>query len=279
MSAESKIVLGTVQFGLQYGVNSAGRPDEPSVREILSEALRGGITTLDTSSAYGDAEAVLGRCMPPDRPFRIVSKYPKGETGVGVMFRGTLARLGVDTLYGYLLHHFEVYRQDPSVRESFLALKEAGLVQKIGFSLYNPEELETILGRGDRFDLLQVPFNLFDRKFLPYMEELHRRGVEIHVRSTFLQGLFFMDRDALPEKLRPLRKYLLALDDYARQTGLDIAQLALNYNLQQPCIDGVLIGVDNAAQLKANLSAVADVPVSLDLDIREQELLNPVNWK
>ena len=79
-------------------------------------------------------------------------------------------------------------------------------------------------------------------------------------------------------KLRPLRKYLLALDDYARQTGLDIAQLALNYNLQQPCIDGVLIGVDNAAQLKANLSAVADVPVSLDLDIREQELLNPVNW-
>ena len=134
------------------------------------------------------------------------------------------------------------------------------------------------IGQG-RFDLLQVPFNLFDRKFLPYMEELHRRGVEIHVRSTFLQGLFFMDRDALPEKLRPLRKYLLALDDYARQTGLDIAQLALNYNLQQPCIDGVLIGVDNVAQLKANLSAVADVPVSLDLDIREQELLNPVNWK
>lgn len=278
MSAAHKIVLGTVQFGLQYGVNSAGRPGEASVREILGEALRGGITTLDTSSAYGDAEAVLGRCMPPERPFRIVSKYPKGETPVEEMFRSTLSRLGVDCLYGYLLHHFDVYRQDPSVWEAFLALKESGRVQKIGFSLYDPQELEFILARGDRFDLLQVPFNLFDRKFLPYMEDLHRRGVEIHVRSTFLQGLFFMDREALPAKLLPLRKYLLQLDDYARETGLSIAELALNYNLQQPCIDGVLIGVDNVAQLRTNLDAVTDTPVTLDLAIREQALLNPVNW-
>lgn len=271
-----KLVLGTVQFGLQYGVNSAGRPSEDAVRDILSAAKAGGIDTLDTSSAYGESEEVLGRCI--RNPFRIISKYPKGETPVKEMFAGSLCRLGVEKLYGYLLHHFEVYRNNPAVWEDFMALKEAGKVQKIGFSLYEPWELEVILGNGIPFDLLQFPYNIFDRKFLPYLPELKSRGVEIHVRSTFLQGLFFKDRNALPAKLQPMKKYLLQLDSYARESGLSVAQVALNANLQNPYIDGVLIGVDNVEQLQGNLQAVIHKPVSLEIDVKEQELLNPVNW-
>ena len=278
MSPSSKIVLGTAQFGLQYGVNSAGRPTEPIVRDILAEALEGGITTLDTSSAYGNAEEILGRCMPAGAPFRIVSKYPKGSGPVRDCFEASLARLGVKGLYGYLLHHFELVRDNPSLWEDFVALKESGRVQKIGFSLYLPEELDFILDAGVPFDLLQVPFNLFDRKFLPYMEELHGRGVEIHVRSTFLQGLFFKDREALPPRLQPLRKYLLQLDDYARESGLGISEIALNHNLQNPYVDGVLMGVDNVAQLHSDLQSVVDTPIDLEVEVAEQELLNPVNW-
>lgn len=272
-----KLVLGTVQFGLQYGVNSAGRPGEDAVRDILAAARAGGIGTLDTSSAYGNAEEVLGRCI--QAPFNIVSKYPKGETPVKEMFEGSLQRLGVDKLYGYLLHHFEVFRTRPAVWEDFQALKADGKVAKIGFSLYDPSELEFILEQDAPFDLLQIPYNILDRKFLPYMKELHGKGVEIHVRSTFLQGLFFMDRSRLPEKLQPLRPYLLELDAYAREKGLSVAEVALNANLQNPYIDGVLIGVDNLSQLQANLQSVKDVPVALDIDVKEKELLNPVNWK
>ena len=271
-----KLVLGTVQFGLQYGVNSAGRPAEAAVKDILAEAWAGGIDTLDTSSAYGNSEEILGRCV--RNPFKLVSKYPKGETPVGEMFEASLARLGVDRLYGYLLHHFQVYRDNPAVWEDFLALKDAGKVERIGFSLYDPSELEFILENDTPFDLLQFPFNLFDRKFLPYMEALHRKGVEIHVRSTFLQGLFFKDRNALPAKLQPLRRYLLQLDDFARESGLSIGEIALNYNLQNPYIDGVLIGVDNLEQLRSNLRSVKSTPVALDIDVAETELLNPVNW-
>lgn len=271
-----KLVLGTVQFGLQYGVNSAGRPAEDAVQDILSAAWAGGIDTLDTSSAYGNAEEVLGHCV--RNPFRMVSKYPKGETSVRACFERSLQRLGAARLYGYLLHHFEVYRDHPAVWDDFVALKEAGKVQRIGFSLYEPSELETLLKDEVSFDLLQFPFNLFDRKFQPYMEELHARGVEIHVRSTFLQGLFFKDRNHLPDKLQPLKKYLLQLDDYARETGLSVSELALNANLQHPCIDGVLIGVDNLSQLEANLASVRDVPVCLEIEVAEKELLNPVNW-
>lgn len=271
-----KLVLGTVQFGLQYGVNSAGRPSEDTVRDILSAAWEGGIDTLDTSSAYGNAEEVLGRCV--TQPFKQVSKYPKGDIPVRESFEGSLRRLGTDRLYGYLLHHFELYRACPDIWEDFLALKEAGKVQKIGFSLYEPSELELILENGVPFDLLQFPFNLFDRKFQPYMEQLHRQGVEIHVRSTFLQGLFFKDRGTLPERLLPLRKYLLELDAYARESGLGVGEIALNYNLQHPFIDGVLVGVDNLEQLQGNLRSVRSESIQLDIHVLEQELLNPVNW-
>lgn len=274
----NKLVLGTVQFGLQYGVNSAGRPSEEVVKNILEEAAKGGITTLDTSSAYGNSEQILGECVTHSENFKIVSKYPKSETSVVEMFNCSLNRLRVNHLYGYLLHHFEVYKNNPKIWEDFVALKESGKVQKIGFSLYSPEELEPILKEGSPFDLIQIPFNIFDRKFLPYMKELHENGVEIHVRSTFLQGLFFKDRNALPEKLQPLKKYLLQLDDFSKETGLSISEITLNYNQQNPYIDGVLIGVDNVAQLQTNLASIKEVPIDFEIEIKEQDLLNPVNW-
>lgn len=273
-----KLVLGTVQFGLQYGVNSAGRPSEEAVKCILAAASKGGINTLDTSSAYGNSEEILGECTTPEEGFKIVSKYPKGGAPVGEMFNGSLQRLKVEKLYGYLLHHFEVYKNNPKVWDEFLALKESGKVQKIGFSLYSPEELQFILDNKSPFDLIQVPFNIFDKKFLPLMKEVHEKGVEIHVRSTFLQGLFFKDRDALPEKLKPMKKYLLQLDEYSKQSGLSISEIALNYNLQNPYIDGVLIGVDNVEQLNMNLASVKETPIDIEIDVKEQELLNPVNW-
>lgn len=273
-----KLVLGTVQFGLQYGVNSAGRPSQEAVRGILLEAVKGSITTLDTSSAYGNSEEILGECITSNENFKIISKYPKGETPVGEMFNSSLKRLKVEKLYGYLLHHFEVYKNNPQVWDEFIALKESGKVQKIGFSLYTPEELEFILKNGSPFDLIQVPFNIFDKKFLPYMKELHEKGVEIHVRSTFLQGLFFKDRNALPEKLQPMKKYLLQLDEFSKKSGLSISEIALNYNLQNPYIDGSLIGVDNVEQLQMNLNSVKDTPIDIEIEVKEQELLNPVNW-
>lgn len=279
MKQVSKLVLGTVQFGCQYGINSAGKPSQDDVKAILDEASAKGITTLDTSCAYGDAEQVLGRTGRTGN-FRIVSKYLRtpGMTFDGV-FRQSLEQLGTDKVYGYLVHHFSDWADDPSLWEKMQALREEGLAAHIGFSLYSPSELEKLLEAGIDFDIIQIPHNIFDRKFDPYLHPLKERGVEVHVRSTFLQGLFFKDRDTLPEKMLPLKKYLLELDDYSKSSGIGISELALNYNAQNPDISGVLIGVDNVAQLKANAASLSDRGIDLDINVKEQELLNPVNWK
>lgn len=277
---EMKLVLGTVQFGCQYGVNSTGRPDEQMVMDILRLAEQNGIEVLDTSAAYGNAEEVLGNVIPQTGgSFHIISKYPESSETIGVTLEKTLHTLGVSRIYGYLLHHFSVYRNNPGIWEEFLCLKEKGKVEKIGFSLYSPAELEILLANDVPFDLVQFPYNVFDRQFDPYLELLKGRGVEIHVRSTFLQGLFFKDRNGLSEKLKPLGRYLQQLDDYAQMSGMSVAEVALNYNLQNPFIDGVLIGVDTTGQLLDNIRSISDKKIELTIDVKEKELLNPVNWQ
>lgn len=275
----SKIVLGTVQFGTQYGINSVGRPDLNMVQSILETAHSCGIVKLDTSAAYGNSEDILGQSIKDKSAFQIISKYPKCGMSVFEAFNQTLKYLQVNTLYGYLLHHFSIYKENPSVWNAFINLKRKGLVDKIGFSLYSPEELDLILNNNIEFDLVQFPYNVFDRQFEPYFEPLKDRGVEIHVRSTFLQGLFFKDRNALPAKLLPLKKYLQKLDQYSVENNISISELALNYNLQNQYIDGVLIGVDNVEQLKINLSSILKERIELDINVKEKDLLNPVNWQ
>lgn len=274
----NKLVLGTVQFGLQYGINSAGRPSTEQVSDILDNAKAGGIQILDTSSAYGNAEEVLGEVKAGSH-FKIVSKYPKCDKSVADTFNNSLEVLGVDHLYGYLLHHFEVYRENKAVWNNFIQLQKEGKVDRIGFSLYEPWELDLILNDEIPFSLIQVPFNIFDRQFEPYFKKLKEMDVEIHVRSTFLQGLFFKDRNTLPDKLEPLKKHLLQLDEYAACKGISVGDLALNYNLQNPYIDGVLIGVDNKDQLMQNFASVKDVEINIDIQVEDPELLKPVNWK
>ena len=274
----NKLVLGTVQFGLQYGINSAGRPSTEQVSDILDNAKAGGIQILDTSSAYGNAEEVLG-AVKTGSNFKIVSKYPKCDKSVAETFSNSLKVLGTDHLYGYLLHHFEVYQENKAIWNDFIQLQKEGKVDRIGFSLYEPWELDLILNDGIPFSLIQVPYNIFDRQFEPYFKQLKAMGVEIHVRSTFLQGLFFKDRSTLPEKLLPLKKYLVQLDEYALGKGITVGELALNYNIQNPYIDGVLIGVDNKEQLIQNFASVKDEGIELDIKVEDTELLKPVNWK
>lgn len=274
---KSKIVLGTVQFGCQYGINSVGRPSNDQIADILHDAKTGGISVLDTSSAYGDAESVLGNVNASSN-FKIVSKYPKCDKTIKDTFEKSLKILKTDHLYGYLLHHFEIYKENTSIWEEFIALQESGKTDRIGFSIYEPEELDFILKNKVKFNLLQIPYNIFNRQFEPFFEQLKEMGVEIHVRSTFLQGLFFKDRANLPVNLLPLKQALLDLDAYAESINLTVGDVALNYNLQNKYIDGVLIGVDNKEQLMQNFKSVSDKKISCEFKIENKALLKPVNW-
>lgn len=287
MDSSTKLILGTVQFGLNYGVNNqSGQVSKESVETILSLASNKGIKILDTSSAYGTSEKVLGEVLNEnDMKFRIISKYPRSSRSVKTIFEESLYTLNQKKLYGYLIHHFDFFRKKQEIWRDFLLLKEEGKVTKIGFSLYNVDELKFLLDRDIAFDILQFPYNIFDRQFEKFFPLLKERNVETHVRSVFLQGLFFKPLKNFEGKLLPLRKYVESLHSYCKVHCLKIEELALGYVYSSEYINGVLIGVDTIEQLESNIKNLGynisskDIDFVRSIEIKEKELLSPVNWK
>ncbi len=282
----NKLVLGTVQFGVDYGINNpAGKVPLSEVCNILKTAQSESIEFLDTSSGYGESEYVLGKAMKETgTSFNIVSKYPCSNKSVEETFYSSLVNLGCNHLYGYLVHHFDYFLEKPSQYDDMRSLKDMGKIERIGFSLYSVKELEYLLDNNVEFDILQFPYNIFDRQFEPYMQELVEKGVEIHTRSAFLQGLFFKDTNTLPQRITPLRSYLEELHTYCKERELHVEQLALGYVIANPYVKGNLIGVDNSKQLVNNINVSKkqlkeeDIDYIQSISIKEKDLLSPVNW-
>ncbi len=276
MAHSEKLGLGTVQFGLSYGIsNTGGQTPKDEVSRILAVALQNNITTLDTASAYGNAETVLGATGV--QGFTVVSKFmtpAEGDT-IAPQLKASLKNLGQDALYGYLAHRPEELLLKPQLWEELENFKAQGLVKKTGFSLNRPEELEALLDKGMIPDLIQVPYNYLDNRFENLMVQLHGKGCEVHTRSAFLQGLFFRDAETLPAFFDAAKPVLAEL----QQSEASLSGRLLNYVLEKPFIDKVIIGVENAHQLQQNLDDIKGAPSLQKNEVEVPEnIIIPATW-
>ncbi|WP_169630230.1 aldo/keto reductase [Flavobacterium humi] len=281
-----KITLGTVQFGINYGIsNTHGVPSDAELKAILSAAEEAGIQQLDTAQAYGNAEERLGQFS--EGRFQVITKFPAVATREELenALSYSLSRLNSSSVYGYLAHNAAVLIEKPFLWEVLQKAKEEKTIAKIGFSLYHPEQLEQLLELQCIPDLVQLPYSILDRKFEDSLSILKKIGTEIHVRSVFLQGLYFMDPDRLPEKLQPLRPALMELQAICRGKNISVGDAALNYAVSNPNIDQIVMGVETAGQLQENIRMVSSWKRDAELfsrieaiEIKDKSLLNPVNW-
>lgn len=284
----NKLILGTVQFGLNYGINNlTGQPSEQEVFSIFDEAYIQGIQFLDTADAYGNAINIIGNYhLRGNNTFKILSKFNCIEKGkLGQSAKESLEKTHIPAFEVYSYHSFSSYSERPYLMDELLLLKQQGLIKKIGISIYTNDELQHVIN-DDFIDVIQLPFNLLDNQNIRgnFIDQAKQKEKEIHIRSVYLQGLFFMDTDSLPERLLSLKPYLQSLHDYCKKESITMETLALSYALYNRNIDQVLIGVDTKEQLIKNLNASKDIPHALDfinqqIQVKETELLNPVNWK
>lgn len=289
MISEQKLALGTVQFGLPYGVaNKTGMTTAHEAAGILEFARRSGINTLDTAVGYGESESILGRLGVED--FRVVTKLPgahQNEAGIVPwvfdQVCASMERLHLPLLGGVLLHRpgqlFEPY--GPQLYSALQKLKADGFVEKIGISIYEPSELDQLLP-SFKFDLIQAPLSILDRRLISsgWARRLHDLGVEIHARSCFLQGLLLMSAADRPDKFKRFESIWQAWDRWLSETELSPVEACIRYAISQPEIARVVVGVDSIAQLdeivsaaKGNQFQLPDWPNS-----PEPLLLNPSNW-
>ncbi len=275
MAHSEKLGLGTVQFGLNYGIsNTGGQTSQEEVSRILAVALQNNITMLDTASAYGNAETVLGHAGTSG--FKVVSKFmtPAEGEGISAQFNTSLNSLGQNTLYGYLAHRPGELANNPFLWNELQSLKNDGFVQKIGFSLNTVEELEALLDKYMEPDLIQVPYNYLDNRFEKLMVELHENGCEIHTRSAFLQGLFFRDTETLPAFFDEVKPVITELQKNSLLSGS-----LLKYVLDKPFVDKAIIGVENVEQLEQNLKEIHSAQPLPELGYGFSEtILMPMHW-
>ena len=277
MDLKTKIGLGTAQFGTNYGIsNVSGQTSQKEVKSILNKANELSLDLIDTAIAYGNAEKVLGNFE--INRFKVVSKFmPTHEFGsIDTQLKKSLQRLQLTSLHGFLAHRPMDIVKHREKWDTLLRLKEDNRVRKIGFSLNSLEEIELILSKGFAPDLIQVPYNYFDTRFEDYMIFLRDKGCEIHTRSTFLQGLFFLS----PEKLRHFFKETQAIVRDLQNNYKYLAGSLLAHSLNKPFIDKVIVGVENTEQLVQNVSEIENAEILPNLENNfSDKILNPSLWQ
>ncbi|MBE9523992.1 MAG: aldo/keto reductase [Chloroflexi bacterium] len=285
----SKLALGTVQFGLPYGVaNQKGQVSSSVAKSMLKLAAENGVDTLDTAIAYGESESRLGDVG--TQGFKLVTKLPAIpdtcsdiHAWINEQISSSLVKLGVGSVYGLLLHRSEqllgTYGEE--IYQALDGLKKTELVEKIGISIYSPSELDALIPRY-RLDLVQAPFNLIDRRLYlsGWMQKLKQDEVEIHTRSAFLQGLLLMPRSAIPAKFAPWKALWDKWHEWLSCHSVTAVKGSLSYPLSFPEIDRVVVGADSKRQLEEIIDAACGVvPDDLpDLSCEDVNLINPASW-
>jgi aryl-alcohol dehydrogenase-like predicted oxidoreductase len=283
------LILGTAQFGLNYGIsNKLGKLSIDQAKEILEVAHAHGVQILDTAFAYGASEKVLGDLN--ENRFEIISKLPDlskieftaDHREISNLIQRTLVNTKQKQLHAYLLHTIDNLKFNGKVLwRQMQDFKEQGLTKKIGYSLYSPKQLELYF---DQFkpDIVQIPMNILDREFQKsgWLKRLKDNGVEIHVRSVFLQGLLLMQYEEQMIKF-PMYKSIWDLLRYELNVFEDSA---LNYCLGFikgiTEIDSIVVGVNSALEFKGIAASNLILrDVSNHLTSSDENLIYPFNWK
>jgi hypothetical protein len=287
----SKIALGTVQFGIDYGVNSVGGQVTPEeVKKILSYAHSKNIDLLDTAPAYGNSEKILGRM--DISSFKVVTKTRHFDSleiknnDVKLLdndFHHSLKDLKQDSVYGVLIHNADDLLKPGAEKlfDQLQELKQAEKIVKIGVSVYDRSQLQSILDNFD-IDLVQLPFNILDRRMIDsgMLATLQSKGIEVHVRSIFLQGLLLMSEKNRPDKFKRWSVLWRIWHEWLNDNKITALEATTRYAVSIPEISKVLVGVDTVDQLKeivvASSGVLPDIPP--EMLTNDVDLLNPSNW-
>lgn len=276
MDITQKLGIGTVQFGLDYGIsNKNGITTFDEVGEILYFAKSKGIDLLDTAFAYGKSEEVLGKLGVKD--FKVVSKFlpESSEYSVEKQINTSLNRLNLKSLYGILAHRPLDLINSKETLDLLQKLKKDKVVKKIGLSFNTVEEAEKTINEGFLPDIIQVPYNYFDSRFVPFMKYFKNRKCEIHARSAFMQGLFFTDINELSDFFDELKPELKKIQTYGDQ----LPGMLIKHCLKNSHIDKVIIGINTKEQLLKNINSIENCEeLPLKTINLKPEILMPSKW-
>ena len=287
----NKLVIGTAQFGMDYGItNSSGKIALEEIKNILILAKKYNINTLDTAIGYGNSETSIGEANRSN--IDVITKLPKCSNSernikkeIIENVHNSINRLRVKKLYGILLHHSKDLRNTNQLEiyNSLLCCKENNLCSKIGVSGYSSEEIFYVIKKYD-IDLIQLPYNIINRELVTsgLISKLKEKNIEIHVRSIFMQGLLLLKPDKLHMYFTKWKPIFINWFNWLEKNNLTPLEACLSFVLSNEMLDKIVIGIDSIEQFKQiiNISKKIDNIFPPDnLISHDTDLINPSNWK
>ena len=282
------IILGTAQFGLDYGVtNTSGKLNFDTIRKILGCAEKNNILTVDTAQAYGDCEKIIGKF--PN--FRVMSKISLStssdkiscEEEILKKFEASLHDLARASIYCLMLHNAEdLSDQQLSDAISVLQkLKDEGLIKKIGVSIYNPQKLRAILSICS-LDLVQAPMNVLDQRFCAkeIITLIEDSKIDFFARSIFLQGSLLVDE--VPKELHFGAHFFNNFREFCKLRNMNAIQGCLSFIQNFDFVAGVVVGATSHRELEKIVKYSKEQYGSTnynELECSDDRLINPSLWK
>jgi len=290
----SRIGLGAVQFGMDYGFTKAKTQGE--VDAILQCCMDNGINFIDTAREYGDSEQKIGCFHSGD--FVVATKLTKisaEQAGNKAVMKGKLREsiegslkdLKMGQLQMLALHQTEAFVTENedfwSIVESF---KKEGLFDLFGVSVYEPAATHRlIMQRAQAIDFVQLPYNALDRRFKDLFVLLNEKKIDIISRSVFLKGVLSVADEKVPSELKALESFRERLKALADQLDISVSALALSFVLRESRIASSVLGVNSADELTENVEALE---LTLDLQqleekidelaVNDEFLIDPRKW-
>ncbi len=278
----NRIALGTVQFGLDYGVtNVSGIPTDEVLEKILNMANSKGVFKLDTAMAYGNAEERIGKFG--NRRFQVITKVNGVKTvaDLNTSVTSSLSNLKQDNIYALMFHDADEILKNHDLWFGANEIKSKGILEKVGYSLYSTQQLDELLSLDMVPDIVQVPFNILDRRFGNRFKMLKAKNVEIHVRSIFLQGLLLSKELRCNSRFGQWSETWGLLDEWILSKSLSPLEACLGHVQSYKEIDHIVVGVTDLNQFMEILSVAREASrrAPKNISINDLNLINPSNWK
>ena len=283
-----KIVVGAAQFGMPYGIaNRNGQVKNEEIEEILCLAWENGISTIDTAKAYGNSEEAIGTCLKkmPKYSWEIITKLSSTRKGVINQLQDSTDKLNMRP--SVVLAHSAKIFLEAKFQKEIAEAKVSQLILKAGVSLYDENQIYQVMESAIKPEVIQLPLNILDTRLYRsgIITQLLENGIEVHARSVFLQGLFYLPEIDLKERFEDAVPYINKLKSVAEEGDLTLTELSLLWLVNLEEVSKVVIGVDNADQLKVHLKTLkkrVDPTVfeeALSLKYENERILNPSFWE
>jgi aryl-alcohol dehydrogenase-like predicted oxidoreductase len=296
-----QLCLGTVQFGLDYGIINQKKPSLAYCVNCLDYATQNGVFAIDTAAAYGNAEEIVGfflqrKTIDRDKLFISSKMQPnvlddchpeKLYSIIREHLINQLRILHTDYLDAYILHSAR-YAHRADILEALVKVKKEGLAHKTGVSVYDPKEAFTCI-ESPFVDFMQLPYSLFDQRMRVsgVLKGAQNHEVQIHSRSAFIQGLILLKEDQVPSFLSDAKPIIKRIDKICVDTGLSRVALAMAFVKHESAISHLVFGIDTIEQLKEDIEIFNAITLSASQieDIGKEfqdiktEIVMPSLWK